>query len=357
MIPLWLELKRSNLPVSVCLTGQHDEMLYQVLDFFGVKADKHLDVMRKGQSLNELATRIIGGVSSFLQEFKPDIVLVHGDTASSFFSAIAAFHLGIKIGHVEAGLRTYKLDSPFPEEAYRQLTSRIAYFHFSPTQGASQNLVNEGINEESVHMVGNTVIDALKNGVSLIKTYTSSFTERVKTKRENKPLILVTFHRRENLNRLQELISAVKEIARLGQAFVVWPVHKNPRIKDVVCRELEGISGVLLEDPLNYPDFIWVMSQSFIVLTDSGGVQEEAPSLGIPVLVMRDTTERPEGVESGNAKLIGCNRNKILAEISLLFEDSKYYDSFSVIANPYGDGTASKRIVQTLKSNLDVLST
>jgi UDP-N-acetylglucosamine 2-epimerase (non-hydrolysing) len=354
MIPIWLELKKRDIPVSVCLTGQHDEMLHQVLDFFGVEADRYLGVMRQGQDLNELSAKIISGVSAFLLEFKPKIVLVHGDTASSFFSAIAAFHLGLDVGHVEAGLRTFNLASPFPEEAYRQLTSRISTFHFSPTIQARKNLVSEGIKAESIFMVGNTVIDALKKSVLLLKSYNSDFSERVNVKLAEKPIILVTFHRRENLNRLQELIDSIKELSIQNQTLIVWPVHKNPLVSDAVNSQLGHKQNVILTEPLTYPDFVWIMSKSFIVLTDSGGVQEEAPSLGIPVLVMRDTTERPEGIKSGNAKLIGCNRNSILTEINSLLKHDSYYRSFSKVANPYGDGFSSQKIIQTLIEEYNV---
>lgn len=351
--PLYFELKNnSSMEVLIGLTGQHKELIYQALNFFGIKPDFDLEVMTENQTLNSLVSKVIVGVDGMLKEINPDYILVQGDTTTVFGAALAAFHNKIKVIHLEAGLRSFDKYSPFPEEMNRQLTSVIADIHLAPTTTSAENLAKEGITK-GVHVVGNTVIDALFLGLEQIKK------SEIKNEIENyfsfldkgKKTILMTCHRRENFGEaLLDIVSAVKEIASkyAEDVQVCFPVHPNPNIKKVVDEHLGNLKNVFLIAPLSYPYLIWLMDKSYFILTDSGGIQEEAPSLKKPVLVMRDKTERTEGVEEGNAVLLGSDKGKIISNSERLIEDKVFYSSFSANRNPYGDGTASKQIRQLL---------
>ncbi|MQP52024.1 MULTISPECIES: non-hydrolyzing UDP-N-acetylglucosamine 2-epimerase [unclassified Flavobacterium] len=348
MAPLYHELQKTPFEVKVCVTAQHREMLDQVLDFFEIRPDFDLDLMKKGQSLNQLSSRILSAMDGVLEEFQPNVVLVHGDTTTSSMVALAAFHKGIKVGHVEAGLRTYNKLSPFPEELNRQITSRIADYHFAPTSWASENLILEKILKENIVVTGNTVIDALQLGVSKLEMgYTCADLEMVKeVLNASKKIILITGHRRENFGSgFENLCLAIKEIATTSEEVqIIYPVHLNPNVQEPVNRILGNIANVHLIPPVDYPAFLFLMQQAHFILTDSGGVQEEAPSLGKPVLVMRDTTERPEAVAAGTVELVGTNTSAIVSACLHLLQDANQYQIRSKAHNPYGDGKASERI-------------
>jgi UDP-N-acetylglucosamine 2-epimerase (non-hydrolysing) len=325
-------------------------MLDQVLAFFKIKPDYDLDLMKPNQSLNELSSRILSKIDVVFNDFKPDLVLVHGDTTTSSMVALAAFHKQIKIGHIEAGLRTYDKTAPFPEEINRQITGRLADFHFSPTQKSADNLIiTENINKENVFITGNTVIDALLWG---IKNINEDRTEIVNLKKgidTNKKLILITGHRRENFgNKFVEFCKALLELAKRDDVQLIYPVHLNPNVQDVVYKMLSEHKNIILINPLDYEVFIWLMNQSYFIITDSGGVQEEAPSLGKPVLVTRDVTERQEAVETGVVKLVGTNYDKIIKESEVLLDNKIAYKEMCKSINPYGDGNASNKILETL---------
>jgi UDP-N-acetylglucosamine 2-epimerase (non-hydrolysing) len=292
-------------------------------------------------------------MDSIFDNFNPNLILVHGDTTTSAMVALAAFHRGIKIGHVEAGLRTHNKFSPFPEEVNRQITGKLADYHFAPTHWAANNLINEKIQEKDIVITGNTVIDALYFGINKLKSGYSSTTikELKKINVTDKKIILVTGHRRENFGTgFENLCYALKQIAEKNDVIIIYPVHLNPNVQEPVNRILSDLDNVFLINPLDYPSFLFLMKQSYLILTDSGGVQEEAPSLGKPVLVMRDSTERPEALESGTVKLVGTNTNVIIEETEKLLYNDNYYQSFSSKSNPYGDGTASKKIVEFINS-------
>ena len=348
MAPLYHELQKTSFEVKVCVTAQHREMLDQVLDFFEIVPDYDLDLMQKGQSLNQLSTRILSSVDAVLHDFQPHLVLVHGDTTTSSMVALASFHKGIKVGHVEAGLRTYNKLSPFPEELNRQITGRIADYHFAPTSWAAENLIQEKVSENHIVVSGNTVIDALRLGITKLENgYTCSDLELVKKVFDaTKKVILITGHRRENFGTgFENLCLAIREIATTrSDVQIVYPVHLNPNVQEPVQRILTGISNVYLIPPVAYPAFLYLMQQSYYILTDSGGVQEEAPSLGKPVLVLRDTTERPEALEAGTARLVGTTTASIVTACLQLFDEPSVYNTMSRAHNPYGDGTASERI-------------
>jgi len=315
MAPLIHELKKTNHEIKVCVTAQHREMLDQVLDFFEIEPDFDFDLMKPNQTLNELSSRILNKMDSIFDNFNPNLILVHGDTTSSAMVALAAFHRGVKIGHVEAGLRTYNKLSPFPEEINRQITGKLADYHFAPTKWAANNLLNENISNENIIITSNTVIDALFFGIEKLEMGYDSFTINNLKKITNtqKKIILVTSHRRENFGTgFENLCFALKYIAEKNDVVIIYPVHLNPNVQEPVNRILSDIDNVFLINPLDYPSFLFLMKQSFLILTDSGGVQEEAPSLGKPVLVMRDSTERPEALESGTVKLVGTNVNVII---------------------------------------------
>ncbi len=341
---------------KVCLTAQHREMLDQVMSFFELEADYDLNLMRPNQTLNGLTSDILLGLKPILEEFQPDYVYVHGDTTTTMASALAAFYSGAKICHVEAGLRTYNLQSPFPEEMNRQVTGIISDFNFAPTEDSAQNLLKEGKNENSIFVTGNTVIDALMYGIEKVKS-TSFKDDEIENLNglidTNKKLILVTGHRRENHGEgFIRICESLKQIAIDNpEVQIIYPVHLNPNVKEPVFRTLSGIDNIHLIEPLAYPAFIWLMEKSYLIITDSGGVQEEAPSLGKPVLVMRETTERPEAVEAGTVILVGTDKQKIISETSRLLNDESSYESMSRTHNPYGDGKASERIVKFIIDN------
>ncbi|MGV0939093.1 non-hydrolyzing UDP-N-acetylglucosamine 2-epimerase [uncultured Empedobacter sp.] len=354
MAPLVKEfIKHEEFETKVCVTAQHREMLDQVLDFFEIKPDYDLNLMKPNQNLFTLTADIITELKPVLEEFKPDYVYVHGDTSTSTIAGLAAFYAGAKVCHVEAGLRTHNKWSPFPEEMNRQLTGRLADYHFAPTQQSYDNLIKENIKTENIVITGNTVIDALLNSSEKVKTINNDEIEYLKTIVDSsKKLILVTGHRRENHGQgFINICEALKEIALThSDVQIIYPVHLNPNVQKPVHDILTGIENIKLIEPLAYPAFVWLMSQSFMIITDSGGVQEEAPSLGKPVLVMRDTTERPEAVDAGTVILVGTDKTKIVTEANDLLNNQNRYNSMSELHNPYGDGKACERIAEFIQS-------
>ncbi len=343
--------KNTSFETKVCITAQHREMLDQVLDFFEIVPDYDLDLMKPNQNLYSLTADIITNLKPILEEFKPDYVYVHGDTTTTMSSSIAAFYSGAQVCHVEAGLRTFNKRSPFPEEMNRSIAGRVSDYHFAPTQTSKQNLLNENISDKSIQITGNTVIDALHFSEKKVTSSTYSDEEVVKLKTlvdVSKKLILVTGHRRENHGQgFINICTALKTIALNNpNTQIVYPVHLNPNVQKPVYELLEGIDNISLIAPLSYPGFVWLMSQSYLIITDSGGVQEEAPSLGKPVLVMRNTTERPEAVEAGTVLLVGTNTKKIVSEAQSLIDDKERYQKMSTLHNPYGDGTACEKIIE-----------
>jgi len=353
--PLIKEFQKNkqHFNVSVVSTGQHKEMLDQVIDFFDIKVDYELKLMTPNQSLNQLSGKILNSLKDVFDKEKPDYVFVHGDTTTTAFASIASFYNQIKICHIEAGLRTFNKYSPFPEEINRAITGRLADLHFAPTEQASQNLQLENISKDSIIITGNTVIDALLYGIELTKNYDDKQINELKKIISNeKKTILITGHRRENFGKgFENICEAILELSKDSNINIIYPVHLNPNVKDIVYRMLSGINNIHLIDPLNYPAFIWLMSKSYIILTDSGGVQEEAPSLGVPVLVMRNNTERPEGVKAKTALLVGTNKDKIVSNVNNLIYNESEYLKISLKNNPYGDGTASKKIVEYIKKH------
>lgn len=344
--------KQNSFDTRICVTGQHREMLDQVLDFFEITPDFDLNLMKPNQSLYSLTADIILGLKPILDEFKPDFVYVHGDTTTTLAGSLAAFYSGSKVCHVEAGLRTNDKSSPFPEEMNRQLTTRIAEYHFAPTISSKNNLLAENISEDKILITGNTVIDALLESSKKVDKIKNIQIEYLKTIVDgSKKLILVTGHRRENHGQgFLNICEALKEIAiNNGDVQIIYPVHMNPNVKEPVHRTLANIDSIHLIDPLSYPAFVWLMNHSYLIITDSGGVQEEAPSLGKPVLVMRDTTERPEAVQAGTVILVGTDKTKIVQECQKLLNDTENYQKMSSLHNPYGDGNASERIVNFIK--------
>lgn len=355
MIPIYLELinnyKKEN--IFLCVTGQHDEMLYQVLDFFNVKVDIDLKVMGIDQTLSELSAKILVHLDKVFKNYKPDYVYVHGDTTTSTISALAAFYNKFSVCHVEAGLRSNNKYSPFPEEMNRRLTSKIADYHFTPTKKATNNLILEGVNSEKIFESGNTVIDALQYALKVVdkNKYNLFFKKNNLDKNDN--FILLTIHRRENFGvKMLEICEAVKELSLKFKNYkFVFPVHLNPNIRKVVKNQLKNISNVLLMDPLDYGQFVWTMKYCKFILSDSGGVQEEGPSIGKPVVVLRENTERPEAVKKGVAFLVGSDKNKIVSIVSKLILDIQFYELISQPVSIYGDGNASKKIINYLKNN------
>ncbi|WP_159947774.1 non-hydrolyzing UDP-N-acetylglucosamine 2-epimerase [Polaribacter septentrionalilitoris] len=352
MAPLVKELyQHAEFEAKVCVTAQHREMLDQVLAFFSIQPDYDLDLMKANQTLNQLSARILTAIDEVLVDFKPDLVLVHGDTSTSSMVALAAFHLGIKVGHVEAGLRTYNKFAPFPEEINRQITGRLADIHFAPTKQSAQNLLNEGVSPNAVHITGNTVIDALLWGIKHVNKDRKDIKEIKQFVDINKKLIVVTGHRRENFgDKFYEFCNALKQLANREDVQLIYPVHLNPNVQKVVYDTLGKHKNILLIAPLDYEAFIWLLNQSYLIITDSGGVQEEAPSLKKPVLVTREVTERQEAVIEGTVKLVGTDQNKIVKEATLLLDDLVAYNIMIGNKNPYGDGTAVLQIVDVLKS-------
>lgn len=345
MCPLVKELKtRKHIETIVCVTGQHREMLKQVLECFNVIPDYNLDIMKDKQTLFDITTNIISKIKPVLEEVKPDIVLVHGDTTTTFVTALCAFYMQIPVGHVEAGLRTYNIYSPYPEEFNRQATSIIAKYNFAPTEMSKQNLVDEGKKIETIYVTGNTAIDALKT------TVRSDYTHPILEWIGNDRLIVLTAHRRENLGEpLENMFKAIKRVVEEEKDIkVVYPVHKNPLVQEIAKKILGDNERIKLIEPLEVLDFHNLLAKSYLILTDSGGIQEEAPSLGKPVLVMRDTTERPEGIKAGTLKLVGTETEKIYTEMRMLLDDKEEYERMSKAQNPYGDGFASKKIADIL---------
>ena len=355
MAPLVLAFKKDrSFNTKICVTAQHREMLDQVLDFFDINPDYDLNVMKPNQNLYSLTATIIEGMKSVLEEVNPDFVYVHGDTTTSMAVGIAAFYSGAKVCHVEAGLRTFDRKYPFPEEFNRQLTGKIADYHFAPTILSQKNLLQENINNNNIIVTGNTVIDALLFGIEKVNS-TNFRDNEIEDLKEildfNKKIILVTGHRRENHGEgLLNICSALKQIAENNKKTqIIYPVHLNPNVEKPVYKLLSGIDNIILVKPLAYAAFIWLMEKSYLIITDSGGIQEEAPSLGKPVLVTRDTTERPEAVEEGTVLLVGTDTKKIINETQKLISDAAYYKTLSMLHNPYGDGNATSRIVNFIK--------
>lgn len=349
MSPVIKELENAEGITSVvCVTGQHKEMLDQVLKAFNITPTYNLGIMRSGQSLFDVTENILKKINIVLKDEQPDIVLVHGDTTTTFVTSLACYYLQIPVGHVEAGLRTNNIYSPFPEEFNRQAVSLISKFHFAPTQAAKDNLIAEGKSDSGIYITGNTAIDALKTTVS--ESYNHEYLDWV----EDDRLIILTAHRRENLGApLESIFTAAKEIVdKYSDVKIICPVHLNPKVQNVANRIMGSHSKIKLISPLDVLDFHNFLAKSHFIMSDSGGVQEEAPSLGKPVLVLRDTTERPEGVKAGTLKLIGNNKDTIIEEASKLLDDEYYYKKMSEAKNPYGDGKASKRIVETLNKNI-----
>lgn len=347
MAPVVLELTKHPDVITpiVAVTAQHREMLDQVLNLFQIKPDYDLGIMAKGQTLFDITSRAMHGLNEVLTKEKPDVVLVHGDTTTTFAGALAAFYHQISVGHVEAGLRTHNKYSPFPEEINRKLTGALADVHFSPTPSARNNLLAEGVEASAVFVTGNTVIDALIATVE--KNYQFDQPTLANVNFTNQRIVLVTTHRRENLGEpLRQVYRALREIVEdFPDVEIVFPVHRNPRVRDVVKAELGGLDRVHLVDPLEYQPFANLLARSYLVLTDSGGIQEEAPSLGKPVLVLRETTERPEAIAAGTVKLIGTNRDRVYTETKELLENRDKYNQLATACNPYGDGRAAQRIV------------
>lgn len=353
MAPLVEALRAGGeLNVMVAVTAQHRQMLDQVLSLFGIVPDVDLNVMQPGQSLAGLFSRILQGMTEAIALHQPDAVLVHGDTSTTLASSLAAFYNRVAVGHVEAGLRTGNIYSPWPEEGNRRLVSPLAQFHFAPTAVSRANLLREGVPDDAIHVTGNTVIDALLEVVKRIDESSplqESLSQGFPYLDASKRLVLVTGHRRENFGAgFEDICHAIRDLAGRGDTQVVYPVHLNPSVQEPVHRILGGVPDVHLVEPLDYLPFVYLMSKSSVILTDSGGIQEEAPSLGKPVLVMRDTTERPEAVSAGTVKLVGTDRHRLVAECSKLLDDDAYYATMAQAHNPYGDGLASCRITEIL---------
>lgn len=354
MAPLVHALADDNrFDAKVCVTGQHREMLDQVLELFEIVPQYDLNIMKVGQSLAEVTSKILVGLQPILEEFKPDVVLVHGDTATTFAASLAAYYQQIAVGHVEAGLRTGNIYSPWPEEANRKLTGALTTFHFAPTETSKKNLENEGYASEQIIVTGNTVIDALllvKDKVFGDTQLNAQLARQFHMLDQDKKLILVTGHRRESFGQGFENICEALAITaqRYPNAQILYPVHLNPQVREPVNRILKGIDNVILIEPQQYLPFVYLMNRAHIILTDSGGIQEEAPSLGKPVLVMRDTTERPEAVSAGTVKLVGTDVEKVTSALKELMENDNAYQAMSFAHNPYGDGKACERILNRL---------
>lgn len=338
---------------KVCVTAQHREMLDQVLDLFDINPEFDLDIMEENQTLNDITVGILQGLEPVLEDFKPDIVLVHGDTVTTFAASLAAYYQQIKVGHVEAGLRTGNIYSPWPEEANRKITGAIANYHFAPTEGSKINLLNEGVPKDNIIVTGNTVIDALfwvRDKLSKDKTFSKKLFSQFNYLDPNKKLILVTGHRRESFGRgFEKICEALRQIAiKNPNAQVLYPVHLNPNVQEPVYRLLNNIDNLFLTKPQEYLPFCYLMNMATIILTDSGGIQEEAPSLGKPVLVMRETTERPEALDAGTVRLVGTDIKLIVAQVNLLLTNPSEYQKMSKARNPFGDGLACGRIIEFL---------
>ncbi len=345
-----------NFITEVCSTGQHKEMTEEVLKFFGISPNYDLKLMTKGQTLFDITVKALTGVGKIIDKTKPDIIFVQGDTTSVFAASLASFYKNIKVAHVEAGLRTGNKQFPFPEEINRILTGHIADFHFAPTETAKTNLNNEGITD-NVYITGNTVIDALFLALKIIgKEKEETFRKKFNFLNFNKKIILVTAHRRENFGKpFKNICDAISEISNRDDVEIIYPVHPNPNIKDNAEKLLGNKKNIKLVSPLPYPELVWLMNKSYLVLTDSGGIQEEAPSLGKPVLVLRNETERTEGIDAGTVKLVGTDKNEIIKETFKLLNNKVYYSEMQQKINPYGDGTTSQQILEILQKNLSLI--
>ena len=349
MAPVVKEFQKhtDRFEVKICATAQHRSMLDQVLNFFEITPDYDLDLMKPNQNVYSLTSAIIESFGKVVEEYKPDFVYVHCDTTTTFAASLCAFYSGAKVCHVEAGLRTFNKHEPFPEEINRQLTSRLADYHFAPTNQAKENLLKEGISEDRILVAGNTVIDALMHTVEKTKFLINPEIQKLKDIiKPDKKIILITGHRRENFGEgFLNICDALKKIADHPSVQIIYPVHLNPKVQDPVYRILEDVKNIHLIEPLSYEAFVWLMNESYLIITDSGGIQEEAPSLGKPVLVMRETTERPEAVDAGTVILVGTDAEKIHKECLSLLEDKEHYRTMSKLHNPFGDGLAAKRII------------
>jgi len=358
MAPLYHELKAQPdvFHTVLCVTAQHRQLLDQVLNLFDIVPEYDLNLMKLGQDLTDITANVLVGLRSVLEDFSPDVVIVHGDTTTTFAASLAAFYKKIPIAHVEAGLRTGNLYSPWPEEMNRKLTGAMAAFHFAPTANSRDNLLRESVEAKSIFVTGNTVIDALLDVVKKIDgdhDLKARLEQRFDFLSPEKRTILITGHRRENFgNGFEEICNAFASLAKRGDVELVYPVHLNPNVKEPVKRLLGDISSIHLIEPLDYLPFVYLMSRAYLIITDSGGIQEEAPSLGKPVLVIRDTTERPEAVEAGTVKLVGTDAEKIYRATNELLDDAVAYQRMAFAHNPYGDGSAAKRIVDILKSEI-----
>lgn len=335
-----------------CVTGQHREMLDQVMNIFNIKPYYDLNIFKGGQSISEITTKSLMGLEKVIDDFKPDLLLVQGDTTTVFAGALAGFYNGVKIGHIEAGLRSYDLYSPFPEEANRKLTGVVTNFHFAPTLKSKQNLLNEGFSESNIYITGNTAIDALLEVTKNEYTFENDFLNNLDY--ENKKIILLTSHRRENLGEpMENIFSAMLEIVEKNKdTEIIFPIHLNPKVREIANKIFKDNEKIHLIEPLDYLPFAHLQKKVYLIVTDSGGVQEEAPTLGKPVLVVRRETERPEGIEAGTAKLIGLEKENIFKEVNLLLNNKEEYQKMALAVNPYGDGQAAKRIVDIIVNEL-----
>lgn len=357
MAPLVRTLRQDErFDVRVCVTGQHREMLDQVLALFEIEPDYDLDIMQKGQDLYQVTARVLLGMREVLDDFLPDKVFVHGDTTTTLAASLAAYYRQIPVAHVEAGLRTGNIYSPWPEEANRKLTGAIAQHHFAPTELSRDNLINESVSKDSIQVTGNTVVDALLEVVERIEqseTLSRKLADQFPFLDRSKKLVLVTGHRRESFGQgFENICSAIRQIAERDDVQVIYPVHLNPRVREPVNRLLSELDNVHLIEPLTYLPFVYLMNQSYLILTDSGGIQEEAPSLGKPVVVMRDTTERMEAVAAGTVKLVGTDVEKIVGAVRSLLDDENEYEAMSRAHNPYGDGFACEKIVEGILADV-----
>lgn len=356
MAPIIKEIdKRKDMEQVVCITAQHREMLDQVINLFGIKPDYDLDIFKPGQTLTDITTNALKGLEDVIKKEKPDLLLVQGDTTTVFAGALAAFYQKVRIGHVEAGLRSGNLYSPYPEEANRKLTGIVTDLHFAPTDANRANLLREGYPEEKIFITGNTVIDALKYAVKDDYIFQDDRLNNIDF--ENKRVVLLTSHRRENLGKpMENIFNAVKDaISLFDDVLVVFPVHLNPKVREIANRAFQGNPKVLLTEPLDYAPFTNIMAKIYLAVTDSGGLQEEAPALGKPVLVVREETERPEGVDAGTAKLVGTEYKDVYDNLVKLLEDNKEYEKMAKAVNPYGDGRASEKILDVIVKELKKL--
>lgn len=355
LAPLLKEFQKfpEKFEIKICVSAQHREMLDQVLDFFDIKPDFDLDIMKPDQDLFKITTDALIGIKNVITSYKPEFLFIQGDTTTTFIGALAAFYAKVKVAHIEAGLRSFNKYAPFPEEINRVLTTHLSDLHFAPTSRSKENLLKEGVPEDRVFVVGNTGIDALFLGLKIIEERKINAIESFGAIDFRKKIILVTGHRRESFGKpFENICRAVKEIAINNNVEIIYPVHLNPNVRKPVYKILRKIPNVHLIEPLDYPAFVWLMSKSHIILTDSGGVQEEAPSLGKPVLVMRDVTERVEGVVAGTARIVGTNKARIIEETLKLLNNEDEYNKMAKAVNPYGDGFASRRIRQIFEEHI-----